>query len=137
MLGTNPYQQYKEKSLAMLTPGEILVKLYEEMIKQLTLAKLKIDKKDFGAVHDCLTKCQAILATLSDSLDMRYPISADLRNLYIFLTKHILTANLKKDKKMVEDCIPIVRDLRDSFDEADKISRMSAAGAVSGRRAVL
>lgn len=119
----NPYQQYKEQSLATLTPGEILVKLYEELTKQLMLAKIKIEAKDFGAVNNALTKSQTIVNTLASSLDMRYPISKELRDMYVFISQHLLQANLKKDAKMVEECIPLVKDLRDAFEQADRISR--------------
>ncbi len=127
----NPYQQYKEQSLSTLTPGELLVKLYEELAKQLTLAKIKINTKDYAAVNAALTKSQTIVATLADSLDMRYPISKELRDMYIFIAQQLLQANLKKDAKIVEDCIPLVRDLRDAFEQANKISRKQAQQRVN------
>ncbi len=133
----NPYEQYKQQSLATLAPGEILVKLYEELIKQMTLAKIKIEQKDYGAVDAALTKGQSILSTLADSLDMRFPISKDLRNMYAFIAQHLLRANLKKDAVMVDDCIPLVRDLRDAFDQADKINRRSVVSASRVGRAAL
>ncbi len=133
----NPYQQYKQQSLSTLAPGEILVKLYEELIKQMTLAKIKIEQKDYGAVDAALTKGQSVLSTLADSLDMRYPIAKDLHDMYAFIARHLLTANLKKDVKMVEDCIPLVRDLRDAFDQADKINRRTAVSAARVGRAAL
>lgn len=123
---SNPYQQYKEQSLSTLAPGELLIKLYEELIKQLTLAKIKIGQGDLGSANNALGKSQSIVGVLADSLDMRYPISNELREMYIFIAQHLLQANLKKDVKMIEDCIPLVRDLRDSFEQADKIHRKSA-----------
>lgn len=134
----NPYQQYKERTLSTLAPGEILVKLYEELIKQLKLGQLKIEQKDLGAADAAFLKAQTILNTLSDSLDMRYPISKELRNMYAFLARHLLTASIKKDIDMIEACIPLIRDLRDSFEQADKLSRRAAIGAarVGGRAAI-
>lgn len=127
----NPYQQYKEQALSTLTQGEVLVKLYDEVIKQLSVAKIKIGQNDLGAANDSFIKCQTIVSTLAGSLDMRYPISKELRDMYVFLSKHMLEANMKKDTGMIDDCIPLVRDLRDSFEEADKINRRSAPRRVS------
>jgi flagellar protein FliS len=137
MLG-NPYQQYKERTLSTLAPGEILVKLYEELIKQLKLAQLKIEQKDLGAADSAFLKAQTILNTLSDSLDMRYPISKELRNMYSFLSRHLLSASIKKDTGMVEACVPLIRELRDSFEQAEKISRRASVGAaqMGGRAAI-
>lgn len=131
----NPYQQYKEQSLSTLTPGELLIKLFDELSKQMTLAKIKINDKDYGAVNNALQKCQTIVNTLSSSLDMRYPISKELRSMYAFISGQLLQANLKKNAKIIEDCLPLVRDLRDSFDQADKISRKQSVQrtAVGGR----
>ena len=134
---TNPYQQYKEQSLTTLSPGELLIKLYEEVIKQLTLAKIKIKQNDLSGANNALAKSQTIISTLADSLDMRYPISAELREMYIFIAQYLTQANIKKDIEMIDNCIPLVRDLRDSFEQAGKISRTSApAQAMAGGRAV-
>lgn len=135
---SNPYQQYKEQSLSTLTPGELLIKLFDELAKQMSLAKLKIESKDYAAVNDSLQKCQTIVQTLAGSLDMRYPISGDLKNMYAFLSGQLLQANLKKNSKILSDCLPLVRDLRDSFDQAEKISRKqsvqrSTVNAIGGR----
>lgn len=132
MITGNPYQQYKEQSLSTLAPGELLVKLYDEMIKQMRIAVLGIEKKDFAKVNDSLVKAQSIVGTLESSLDMQYEVSQNLRQLYIFIAKQLMQANIKKDIGMIEDCIPIVRDMRDSFEQADKITRKSHA-AVGGR----
>lgn len=123
-MAQNPYQQYKEQSLATLAPGELLVKLYDEMVKQMRIAMLSIEKKDYGAVDKSLEKTQTILHTLDSSLNMQYEVSANLRDLYIFIARQLLQANLKKNPKMIEECVPLVRDLRDAFEQADKITRM-------------
>lgn len=133
MVTQNPYQQYKEQSLNTLAPGEILVKLYEQTIKMLNLSKISIERKDLAAANDALTKAQTIITTLESSLDMRFPISAELRNLYIYLAQQILKANLQKDTAIIDDCIPLVKDLRDSFEQADKLSRINARANVGGR----
>lgn len=136
MVTNNPYAQYKERSLSTLAPGELLVKLFDELIKQCRWATMSIDKKDYAAVNDALTKSQTILATLDSALDMRYPISAELRNMYVFLGKEMLRANISKNKKIVNDILPLIKDLRDSFDQAEKINRRSQHLTEAGSRAV-
>ncbi|MCL2034617.1 MAG: flagellar export chaperone FliS [Oscillospiraceae bacterium] len=133
----NPYQQYKEQSLTTLSPGELLIKLYEEAIKQMSLAKIKIKQNDLSGANTALAKSQTIISTLADSLDMRYPISKELREMYIFIAQYLTQANVKKDIKMIDDCIPLVRDMRDAFEQAGKLSRAAApAQAMAGGRAV-
>ena len=120
----NPYQQYKEQSISTLAPGELLVKLFDESIKQMNLAKMAIQNNpDLSVANDCLNKALTIIYTLTTSLDMRFPIANDLRNMYIFIVKQIHTANMKKDVDVIEETLPLIKDLRDSFDQADKINR--------------
>lgn len=133
MFAANPYQQYKEKSLSTLAPGELLVKLYDELVKQMRLAVLAMDKKDYGLVNASLTKSQTILGVLESSLNMQVPISENLRELYIFIAHQLLKSNVDKSAGPITDCIPLIRDLRDSFEQADKISRKEHAGVAGGR----
>ncbi len=134
MQTNNPFAQYKEQSLNTLAPGEVLVKLFDELLKQCRIAVIAIrDKKDLAQANDSLTKSQTIVSTLAASLDMRYPISKELRDMYIFLAQQLLKANLQKDVRIIESCVPIMRDLRDSFEQAEKISRRQQASPVGGR----
>lgn len=119
----NVYQQYKEQSLSTMAPGELLVKLFDELIKQLHIAMRSLEARELSAVNDSLTKSISIVATLESSLNMKYDISDNLRNLYIYMSQQLLQANLKKDSQPILDCIPLARELRDSFDQAEKNSR--------------
>lgn len=121
----NPYQKYKEQSLSTLTQGELLVKLYEELIKQMKLAVMSIEKKSYDTANNALMKCEVILNTLDSSLDTQYELSKNLRDLYIFIAKQVHQGNIKKDIKLIQDCIPLIRDLRDAFDQAEKENRKS------------
>ena len=134
-VATNPYQQYKEQALSTLSPGEVLVKLYEELSKQMLVAIRAIERSDLATANDALIKTQSIISTLAASLDMRYPVSKQLRELYIFLAQQMMKANIQKDTMLIEQCIPLVKELRDSFEQADKINRRNQH-AHSGGRAI-
>ena len=128
MSKSNPYEHYKEQALNSLAPGEILVKLFDELLKQCRIATIGIEAKDYGKVNDSLTKMQTILSTLQMALDMNFPISKNLNDLYMFLSQQMLKANINKDVKIIEECVPLFRELRDSFEQAEKMSRIQRAG---------
>ncbi len=121
---TNPYTQYKQQSLSTLTPGEIVVRLFEEASKQLHSATLSIEEKDFAKANEALIKAQQIFAGLTASLDMRYPISLQLRELYQFVLQELRMANIKKDTAMIGELLPLIEDFRDTFRQAEKLSRI-------------
>ena len=134
----NPYAQYKEQSLSTLAPGEVLVKLFDELLKQCRLSVIGVERGDLAAANEAFMKAQTIVSTLASSLDMRYPISQSLRDMYIFWAQQLMQANLRKDTEIVQDLLPLMKDLRDSFDEAEKINRMKQVqvSAAGGRAAV-
>lgn len=136
MFPSNPFQQYKEQALSTLTPGELLVKLYDELIKQMRIASLSMGKADLFATSAALTKSNTILGSLESSLDMQYEISANLQDLYLFIANHLIQAETKKNAEMIEECIPLIRDLRDAFEQADRESRKAHSSAIVGGQAI-
>lgn len=124
----NPYQRYKEQALSTLTQGELLVKLYEEVIKQLNLAKINIEKKEFAVVNDALIKVLTIINTLDGALNMQVEMSKNLHELYVFLAGEVKKANIKKDSSVIDSILPLFKDLRSSFESAYKQSKIESTG---------
>ena len=112
---SNAYSEYKKQSLATLTPMEIVVKLYEEAEKQMNRAIIHIDEKNYAAANKELQKSQDIVNALRSVLDMKIPMSKDLDALYDFFNRQLVTANVKKDTKIIKELLPMFADLRDAF----------------------
>lgn len=112
---SNAYSQYKKQSLQTLTPMEIVVKLYDEAEKQMNIAIMSIDEKNYAQANKSLQKTQDIVNALRSVLDMSIPMSKDLDALYDFFNRQLVTANMKKDTKMIKELIPLFADLRDAF----------------------
>ena len=119
----NPYQQYQRQSVMTMTQGEMLTKLYDEVIKQMSGAKICLTEKDLSGVNNALQKAQRILFYLKSTLDFKYEISGNLDALYDFFIERIVQANLKKDAAMLDEIIPMIEDLRDTFVQADRNAR--------------
>ena len=119
----NPYQQYQRQSVMTMTQGEMLTKLYDEVIKQMSGAKICLTEKDLSGVNNALQKAQRILFYLKSTLDFKYEISGNLDALYDFFIERTVQANLKKDAAMLDEIIPMIEDLRDTFVLADRNAR--------------
>ena len=72
------YQQYKQQSINSMTPGELLLLLYDELVKRSTLASIALDKQDWPVFEAAVDRCTDIINYLDETLDRRYPISHDL-----------------------------------------------------------
>ncbi|ODU57642.1 MAG: flagellar export chaperone FliS [Clostridium sp. SCN 57-10] len=123
----NPYQAYKQQSFMTMTSGDLLIALFDGLLKELNRALLAFQQKNLEEVNHGLQKAQAMLRHLNSTLDDRYPISANLHSLYDYFLNVTLQANLKKDPHGVEEIIPMITELRDAYYQADKLSRTAAA----------
>ena len=119
----NPYAAYKQQSVMTMTPGQMLIAVYDELIKQLNIALISFEKNDIPEINRSLVKSQRILTELRSTLNFDYEISKNLNDIYNFLNRAIINANIKKDPSELKDVLEIVQELRDAFFEADKSTR--------------
>ena len=119
------YDQYKQQSIITLTPGEMIVKLYDEAIKRCNFAAKYIGDKDYEAANVSLKKAQDIVSYLKSSLDKNYSISGELEPLYSYINNQLIAANVKKTAEPVTEILPILKELRDAFSTAEKSTRQS------------
>lgn len=117
------YAQYKQQSIVTLTPGEIIVKLYDEAIKRCNFSIKYLEDKDYEAANISLKKAQDIVSYLKSSLDSSYDISHNLSQLYDYAKAQLIEANIKKNAQPIEEVIPILKELREAFDTAEKSTR--------------
>ena len=118
------FQQYKSQSLETLTKGEIVVKLFEEASKQVSTAIFLTNRKNIASAYNCIAKAQKIISTLRDSLDMKYAISLELRDMYLFLITRLGEANAKSDVSLMKDLLFLIDELKVTFKQAEKLSRI-------------
>ena len=122
---TNPYQTYKQQSVLTMTPAEMLLKLYDETIKQLSAAEIYIGEKNILKSNDALQRAQKILNYLKATLNFEYDISNNLSALYDYFVRLIVQANVQKSSEPIREVLPMVQELRDTFAQAAKQSKVS------------
>lgn len=122
-MAQNPYQKYQQQSVMTMTPGEMLLKLYDEVITQLNAARQFNEEKDIQKANAAFQKAQKILRYLDQTLDPQYEISASLSALYDYFIRRLVDANLHKDNAPIDEVLPMIQELRDTFYQADKATR--------------
>ena len=114
------YEQYKAQSVNTMTRGELLLLLYDELVKRLTRAELAIGKQDYTLFEASITRCIEILEYLDDTLDPQYPISHDLHRLYDFFIYELTRVKIGRNTRILAEVKPRLTDLRDTFRAAQK-----------------
>ena len=113
-------QHYKEQMINTMTPGELLLLLYDELIKRLTQAELALDKQMFSVFEDSVQRGIEIVDYLDATLDRSYPISAELTRLYEYFIYELNRAKIGRNKKVLAHVKEKADELRGAFRVAQK-----------------
>lgn len=118
----NGYEQYKMQSVNTMTRGEMLLLLYDELIKRLNRAKIALEDKNYDSFNKSIQRSKEIVQYLKSTLNMEYAISRNLRQLYDFFFYELSRLQAGRNPEVIEELKPLVTELRDAFKEADKKS---------------
>ena len=122
MVAANAYQQYKTQSISTMTNGELLIMLYDELVKRVKQAELAITARNTEKANDSLIRAQNIIRYLMDTLDEKYDVAKDLMRLYEFFNQRLIQANMSKDAAILQELQPMLMELRDTWKQAEKQS---------------
>ena len=134
----NAYNAYKDINVKTASQGRLIVLLYEEAVKQLTLASSFFDANQSLPVRNienfgkAVMKAQEIITELQVSLDMEKggEIANNLMALYIFFNKELTDANIKKDKSKIDSTLKMMKDLCESWRQASESSANAPAATI-------
>ena len=124
------YQQYNEQSINSMTPGELLLMLYDELVKRGTMASIALDKGDYPMFEAAVDRCTDIVNYLDETLDLKYDISRDLSRMYEYFTYQLGRIKIGRNKKELERLRPMFAELRDAFHTAEKNSSQGRGGSL-------
>lgn len=114
------YQQYKAESVNTMTQGELLILLYDELVKRSARAEIFLSKENYPEFENCIDRCLDIVHYLDSTLDHQYPISRDLHRLYDFFGYDLSRVKAGRNASELKRICPMFSDLRDSFRTAEK-----------------
>ena len=116
----NGYQAYKNQSVMTMTPGEMLLLLYDELTKRLVRAELALEKEDYALLDASVQRCVDIVQHLKDTLNFNYEISRELNAMYDFFLYELSRVSAGRKSDVIKELKPLVKELRDTFAEAAK-----------------
>ena len=117
------YQAYKDQAVNAvdtMTQAELLLKLYDELVKRLTRAELALNKEDYGLMEASVDRSLDIIHYLDDTLDPQYPVSHDLTRLYEYFCFELQRVKAGRNKTELDRVKKMICELRDAFREAQR-----------------
>ena len=123
----NAYAQYKNSKILTASPAELTLMLYEGAIKFCNIAIEGCKEKNIEKAHTHIVKVERIIDYLRITLDMKYPVAQDFENIYTYLSRRLVEANMHKDKEILEEVNTHLHSVRDTWKEAMAIAKPQGA----------
>ncbi|MCI8489619.1 MAG: flagellar export chaperone FliS [Lachnospiraceae bacterium] len=120
MTNKQGYAAYENNRIMTASPAELTLMLYEGAIKFCNIAIVAIEKNDIEKAHNNIMKVENIIEEFQATLDHKYPVAEDFDNVYNYLKQRLFTANVKKDKDILEEVLKHLRTMRDTWKEVMK-----------------
>jgi len=123
------YQQYRTVSTVTGGPGELLLLLYQAAIKNVGQGRTAIECGRPSVAHSHLMRAQEIVTTLQTTLDFQRggEIATRLAELYGFVQRRLITANVSKTTEPLDEVLPILRQLLSAWQAAVRESTRKAS----------
>lgn len=112
--------RYQDMKVQTASPAQIMIMLYDGAIRFSLQAKKKIEEKDYEGKGILISKTQAIIDELMNSLDFNIApeLCAQLQQLYIYINERLSDANIKLNPEAIEEVVGLLNTLRDGWKQA-------------------
>lgn len=120
MAYNNAASVYGNARIQTATQAELVLMLYEGVIKFSNLAIMAIEKNNIEKANTNIKKAKNIILELESTLDHKYEISKDFDIIYDYIDRRLTQANIKKDKEILEEVLVHLRTVRDTWKEVMK-----------------
>lgn len=117
------YDTYQRNKILTASPAELTLMLYEGAIKFLNMAIMGIEKGDIEKAHVNIMKTQRIVEEFRATLNFKYPVAKEFDNVYEYVLRRLVEANIKKDIEILEECLAHMRTMRDTWKEVMKSAK--------------
>jgi len=114
------FQKYKELAVDTMTQGELLMMLYDELVKRLTRADIALAMQEYTIFEASVDRSMEIIRYLDDTLDRQYEISHSLTRLYEYFCYELNRVKLGRNKTELTRVKTMVSELRESFRTAQQ-----------------
>ena len=113
----NGYNQYLRSKVMTASKAELTLMLYDGAIKFCNMAIMCIEKKDISGAHTNIKKTEAIFEEFMATLNYKYEVANDFKNVYEYLHERLVMANLKKDPEILNEVLGYLREMRETWKE--------------------
>ena len=119
----NPYNKVIGNLVMTASKDELTLMLYDGAIKFCNQALAAIEKNEHNNAHMLIMRVEDIIREFQITLDPNYEISKNMDELYDYIFRRLVEANMTKDKAALSEARDLIREFRDAWKEAMKLAR--------------
>ncbi|MDM5315106.1 flagellar export chaperone FliS [Fictibacillus sp. b24] len=119
----NANKAYQNNSVQTASPGELTLMLYNGCLKFIGLARTAIELKNTEQKNTNLLKAQKIIQELMVTLNMDLEVSKSLMQMYDYINRRLIEANIHSDAAILDEVEDYVIDFRNTWKEVIQINR--------------
>ncbi len=109
------YKQYNNSKVLTASAPELTLMLYDGAIKFSNIAEVALEKNDIPKAHTNIVKVEKIIDYLTVTLDMKYPVAKDFDNMYSYISRRLIEANMEKSIDIVKEVNMHLHSIRDNW----------------------
>lgn len=125
MYSNNAYNTYRNNSVNYASKEQLLLLLVDGAVKYAKIGRQAILDKDVSKANINLVKTQNIFYELIGTLDLKKAgdWGHQLISVYRYIVNRLIQANVKKDISIMDEVIPLIEEVRDTWNEAYEASK--------------
>ncbi|MBD2858426.1 flagellar export chaperone FliS [Spongiibacter sp. KMU-158] len=107
-----------QSKLAAASPYRLIQMLMDGALDRMAIAKGQIVRKEIANKTQSITRAIGIIDGLRMSLDhsVNPDLSNNLENLYDYMNRRLLLANINNDCEIIDEVIGLLRELKEAWD---------------------
>lgn len=123
------YRNANADNVADADPHQLISIIFKHILANVAIANGAIDRNETENKGKCLTKAIALVGELQDSLDMEQggEISSGLFDLYDYIVRCLVQANLENDCEKLEEVKNLITEIKEGWDAIPTEKRVKPA----------
>ena len=123
------YRNANADNVADADPHQLISIIFKHILANVAIANGAIARNETENKGKCLTKAIALVGELQDSLDMEQggEISSGLFDLYDYIVRCLVQANLNNDCEKLEEVKALITEIKEGWDAIPTEKRVKPA----------
>ncbi|MCW2950551.1 MAG: Hpt protein [Thermoleophilia bacterium] len=122
------HDAYRVNAVETASPEQLTLMCYDGALRFMRRAAKALEDRDLAGANNATGRAQAIINELNVTLDMDRggEIARNLRDLYLFVNRHMAAGLAGNQPELIRESIGLVRELREAWSEAMNLGAAAA-----------